>query len=106
MNRDPDWHDPGSWEAPRGPSAHHRLSIGTAMRHSPSMIRFCLQKAAECRRCAEQATDPLRRQSWLELEGRWFFLARSYDNQRRADMPLRTLTDTRSDDRAKSVPPR
>jgi hypothetical protein len=49
-----------------------------------TLIKFCLAKAAECRRGAELATDPSRKQSWLQLEGRWFFLARSYDNGRRA----------------------
>lgn len=49
------------------------------------MVRFCLAKARECRRGAERATDPLVQQSWLEMEGQWFFLARSYDNERRDD---------------------
>ena len=49
------------------------------------MIRFCLARAAECRRNAEQATAPSRYSSWLKIEGRWFFLARSYDNERRTD---------------------
>ena len=47
------------------------------------MVKFCLAKALECRRGAERATDPSRRQSWLEMEGMWFYLARSYDNERR-----------------------
>ena len=50
-----------------------------------SMVKFCLDKAIECRRAAEKATDQCRKQSWLEMEGLWFFIARSYDNQRRAD---------------------
>lgn len=52
------------------------------------MVRFCLAKARECRRGAERASDPFARQSWLEMEGQWFFLARSYDNERRADSVL------------------
>ena len=52
------------------------------------MVRFCLAKARECRRGAERATDPLVQQSWLEMEGQWFFLARSYDNERRDDSVL------------------
>src|SRR5262245_32019041 len=53
--------------------------------HSPScMIKFCIAKAAECRRAADAATDdPSRRQIWLTMEGEWFYLARSYDNERR-----------------------
>ena len=47
------------------------------------MVKFCLAKAAECRRNAEQAADPARRRSWLNTEGQWFFLARSYDSERR-----------------------
>jgi hypothetical protein len=51
--------------------------------HASFMVKFCLAKAVECRRAAEQATDPARRRSWLNTEGQWFFLARSYDNERR-----------------------
>ena len=58
--------------------------VVAAMSDLSSKIRFCVQRAAECRRNAEQATDPSRRQSWLKTEAEWFFLARSYDNQRRA----------------------
>jgi hypothetical protein len=47
------------------------------------MVKFCLAKAVECRRVAELATDPALRRSWLNTEGRWFFLARSYENERR-----------------------
>jgi hypothetical protein len=50
-----------------------------------SMIRFCLAMALECRRGFEQTTDPARRRSWLAMEGQWFLLARSYDNERRAE---------------------
>jgi hypothetical protein len=55
------------------------------MRLQPScMIKFCIAKAAECRRRADAATDdPSRRQTWLAMEGEWFYLARSYDNERR-----------------------
>jgi hypothetical protein len=42
------------------------------------MIKFCLDRAAKCRRGAEQDVDPDRRQFWLKTEGQWFFLARSY----------------------------
>jgi hypothetical protein len=48
------------------------------------MVKFCLAKAVECRRAAELAKDPARRRSWLNTEGQWFFLARSFDNERRA----------------------
>ena len=52
------------------------------MRSRPSsMVKFCLAKAAECRRASELATDLARRRNWLDLEGQWFFLARSYDNE-------------------------
>jgi hypothetical protein len=50
------------------------------------MIKFCFARAAECRRKAEQATDFSQQRSWRETEGRWFFLARSYANERRADI--------------------
>jgi hypothetical protein len=56
------------------------------MRSQPSpMIKFCLARAAACRRDAEEATDPSSQQSWLEMEDRWFSLARSYE--RRPDNP-------------------
>jgi hypothetical protein len=47
------------------------------------MVKFCLNRAAECRRSAGQASDPSWKQSWLRTEGQWFFLARSYDDERR-----------------------
>jgi hypothetical protein len=47
------------------------------------MVRFCLSKAAECCRLAERATKTVQRRAWLEIEGQWFYLARSYDNERR-----------------------
>jgi hypothetical protein len=43
------------------------------------MIKFCLARAAECRRQAEQAMDPSLQRSWRKMEGRW--LARSYANE-------------------------
>ena len=54
--------------------------------HVSFMVKFCLAKAVECRCAAERATDPTRRRSWLNTEGQWFFLARSYDNERRASV--------------------
>ncbi len=60
------------------------LSAGTADARAAAMVRFCLDRARECRRFAEGAASASQRRSWLEMEGRWFFLARSYDNQRRA----------------------
>jgi hypothetical protein len=60
------------------------------IRSNPAyMVKFCLNRAAECRRGAEHATDPCQKQSWLRTEGQWFFLARSYDNERRAHAFLR-----------------
>jgi hypothetical protein len=50
------------------------------------MIKFCLARAAECRRKAEQATDSSQQRSWRKMEGRWFFLARSYANERHTDI--------------------
>jgi hypothetical protein len=59
------------------------------MRSSPSiMVKFCLARAAECRRNAEQATDPVRQWSWLQMEGEWFVLARSYDSERRTSLSV------------------
>jgi hypothetical protein len=52
---------------------------------SSAMVRFCLARARDCRRNAEHATDPFVERSWREMEGHWFFLARSYDNERRAE---------------------
>jgi hypothetical protein len=58
------------------------------MRSSPSsMVTFCLAKAAECRRRAEQTADPTQKRTWLTTEGHWFYLARSYDNERRQEGP-------------------
>jgi hypothetical protein len=65
---------------------HSRWSGAYRPRHAyprSFMVKFCLAKAVECRRAAELATDPARRRFWLNTEGQWFFLARSYDNERR-----------------------
>ena len=54
------------------------------MRSSPSaMVTFCLAKAAECRRWAELTTDDPQKEAWLATEGQWFYLARSYESERR-----------------------
>jgi hypothetical protein len=50
-----------------------------------SMVKYCLDKAAECSRHAEQSTDASRKESWLEMAGLWFYLARSYQSEYRAD---------------------
>jgi hypothetical protein len=60
------------------------------------MVRFCLTKARECRRGAEQATVPSRIKSWVEMEGLWFYLARSYDSERRAGGLLHVSAKTES----------
>ena len=68
------------------------LNGGNCMPSDPDpadMVRYCLNRAAECRRGAERATDVSRKNSWLEMEGLWFFLARSYDNQRRDSACMR-----------------
>jgi hypothetical protein len=63
---------------------HAQLNINGS---PPSfMIKFCRARAAECRRKAEQATDPSQQRSWRKMEGRWFFLARSYANERHTDI--------------------
>jgi hypothetical protein len=49
------------------------------------MVKYCLDKATECNRYAEQSTDASRRESWLEMAGLWFYLARSYQGEYRAD---------------------
>jgi hypothetical protein len=49
------------------------------------MVRFCLDRARECRRAAERGKSPSGRRFWLAMEGRWFFLARSYDSEQRAE---------------------
>jgi hypothetical protein len=49
------------------------------------MVKFCLGKAAVCRRVAELTTDPIHKLTWLKTEGQWFYLARSYDNERREE---------------------
>jgi hypothetical protein len=51
-------------------------------------LTFCLARAEECRRHAELATDASQQQTWRDLEGRWFLLARSYDDERRAGLRL------------------
>lgn len=71
-----------------------------AMRiHASFMVKFCLAKAVECRRAAELATDPARRRSRLNTEGQWFFLARSYDNERRSSGESLTSGGTVADTR-------
>jgi len=42
-------------------------------------IRECLQHAEDCARKAAAQTDLKIRQDFLDLEGRWLFLARSYE---------------------------
>ena len=75
------------------------------MRSKPSfMFKFCLARAAECRRGAMQVLDPSCRQSWLEMEGRWFFLARSYENEQRTDFTPRRAHKTKTEDRAEAAP--
>jgi hypothetical protein len=42
-------------------------------------IRECYQRAGDCRRRAEETTDPATKRDFLEMEKRWLSLARSYD---------------------------
>jgi hypothetical protein len=71
------------------------------MRSKPSfMSKFCLARAAECRRKAEQAMDSSLQRSWRKMEGRWFFLARSYENEQRTDFTPRRAHKTKIEDRA------
>ena len=42
-------------------------------------IRECYRAAEDCRRCADEATDPVTKQDYLAMEQRWLSLARSYD---------------------------
>ncbi|MCC6776624.1 MAG: hypothetical protein IT537_08310 [Hyphomicrobiales bacterium] len=68
------------------PILHLRTMTGRATDVCAAvMIRFCLDRARECRRRAETTADLAQRRSWLAMEGRWFFLARSWDNQRRTE---------------------
>lgn len=68
------------------PITHLRTMTGrTSDVCAAAMVRFCLDRARECRRRAETTADLAQRRSWLEMEGRWFFLARSWDNQRRTE---------------------
>ena len=64
-------------------------------RDSSSMVKFCIAKAAECRRAAEQALDEAGKRTWLRMEGEWFFLARSYDNEGRELMAPNSLAPDR-----------
>jgi hypothetical protein len=67
-----------------GGSRSTAASLAPEPSDTSSMVKFCLDKAVECRRGAERSVDPIRTRSLLEMEGQWFFLARSYDNARRA----------------------
>ena len=54
-----------------------------------ALFKFCLAKAAECRRNAEQATDPARRRSWLNTEASFmvkFCFARAAECRRNAEL--------------------
>jgi hypothetical protein len=42
-------------------------------------VADCLQRAAECRKRAESASDPDFRRSFLAIERRWIALANSFD---------------------------
>jgi hypothetical protein len=42
-------------------------------------IRECYQHAEDCRRRADEATDPVTKRDFLETEKRWLSLARSYE---------------------------
>jgi hypothetical protein len=42
-------------------------------------IRECYQHAEDCRRRADQATDPSTKEHYLAMEQRWLGLAHNYD---------------------------
>jgi hypothetical protein len=42
-------------------------------------IAACLERAADCRRRAEEATDPAMKAELLDMESGWTHLARSYE---------------------------
>jgi hypothetical protein len=42
-------------------------------------IAACMDRAADCRRRAEQTTDPAMQADLLDMEARWTHLARSYE---------------------------
>jgi hypothetical protein len=82
------------------------VAIIAPIRSNPAyMVKFCLNRAAECRRGAERATDTSRKQSWLKTEGQWFFLARSYDNEGRAHVFLWASVKPRHKPREFDQPP-
>jgi hypothetical protein len=51
--------------------------LGLCSRNSATIFSECCQFADECRRNADKADDPSRKQFWLDMEERWLHLARS-----------------------------
>jgi hypothetical protein len=50
-----------------------------------AMVRYCLDRATECRRSADRMSRPAQKRRWLKMAGHWFVLARSYDGQQRIE---------------------
>jgi hypothetical protein len=56
-------------------------------------VQGCYERAAECRRSAEAAADPMVRAKYLNLENRWLRLARSYEFIEQLAAYLENTTD-------------
>jgi hypothetical protein len=52
---------------------------------SADALRECYWRAAEARRIANSALDPVTKSDFLELEQRWLFLARSFQSDLHVD---------------------
>ena len=49
------------------------------LRQLSEEIAECYRRAGEARERAKEISDPALKQDFLDLEGRWLFLARSYE---------------------------
>ncbi len=72
------------------------LDEGRALRNSLSdNIRDCYGRAEHCRRRANEQSDPLLRQDFLDCERRWLLLARGYELAERMEALSKGLPQTK-----------
>jgi hypothetical protein len=55
------------------------------LRKTSESIRDCYARAEHCRRRAQEQSDPLLRQDFLDCERRWLLLARGYELAERTE---------------------
>ena len=53
-------------------------------------VALCLERAQECRRRADETSDPAVRKTYLEIEENWLLLARGYETANRINTYVET----------------